>query len=107
MIAPDPALHTSDPTQLFLLATSDWDSATLVIEPPSASPQFTAPTEEQRRVATEVQPQIAAEARPGDQTPLASASATLSVEPAIKDENAPLEVTSPAPEVASAAAEAT
>ena len=117
-------------THLFLLATSDWDSATLAIESPppvaatisidvapapiaeqpplpSASPQFTAPTEEQPQVATEEQPQIAAEARLGDQTPLASASARLSIEPAIKDESAPLEVTSPAPEVASAAHEAT
>ena len=117
-------------THLFLLATSDWDSATLAIEPPppvaatisvdvapspiaeqpplpSASPKFTAPTEEQPQVATEEQPQIAAEIRLGDQTPLASASARLSIEPAIKDETAPLEVTSPAPEVASAAHEAT
>lgn len=117
-------------THLFLLATSDWDSATLAIEPPppvaatisidvapapiaeqpplpSASPQFTTPMEEQPQVATEEQPQIAAEARLGDQTPLASASARLSIEPAIKDESAPLEVTSPAPEVASAAHEAT
>jgi periplasmic protein TonB len=79
--------------------------------PPSASPQFTAPTEEQPQVATEEQPQVAAEARVGDQTPLTSASATLSVEPATKDESAfaapSLEVTSPAPEVASAAPEAT
>jgi len=117
-------------THLFLLATSDWDSATLAIEPPppvaatisidvapapiaeqpplpSASPQFTTPMEEQPQVATEEQPQITAEARLGDQTPLASASARLSIEPAIKDETAPLEVTSPAPEVASAAHEAT
>jgi periplasmic protein TonB len=113
-------------THLFLLATSDWDSATLAIEPPppvaatisidvapapvaeqpplpSASPQVTAPTEEQ--------PQVAAEARVGDQTHLASVSATLSVEPVTKDESAfaapSLEVTSPAPEVASAAPEAT
>jgi periplasmic protein TonB len=120
-------------THLFLLATSDWDSATLVQPPPPVaatisidvapapvaeqpplprtSPQVTVPTEEQPQVATEEQPQIAAEARVGDQTPLASASATLSVEPATKDESAfaapSLEVTSPAPEVASATPEAT
>jgi protein TonB len=117
-------------THLLLLATSDWDSATLAIQPPlpvaatisidvapapvaeqpplpSASPQVTVPAEEQPQVATEEQPQVAAEARVGDQTPVASASATLSVEPATKDESTfaapPPEVTSPALEVASSA----
>jgi protein TonB len=117
-------------THLFLLVASDWDSATLAIEtsppvaatisidvspapvaeqPPlsSASPQFTAPTEEHPQLAAEEQPRIAAEASLGDQTPRAWASATLSVKPATQDESAPVEVTSLAPEMASAAPEAT
>jgi hypothetical protein len=133
-------------THLFLLATSDWDSATLAIEPsppttatisielsalskptrpvaelkvaaapvaeqpslPSKPPQFTASTEVPPQVVTEEQPPIAAEARVGDQTPLASASGNLSVAPASKDSAlAAPEPTSSAPDLASAAPEAT
>jgi periplasmic protein TonB len=60
--------------------------------PPSEAPKFIASTEEQ--------PQITAEARAGDQAPVASASVALSVAPATKDETA---VSGLAPEVTSQA----
>lgn len=106
---------------LFLVATSDWDAATATISielssgsapagpvaeldgtpapvaerpaPQSDAPQFTASRKEH--------PQIVAEGHIGDRPPLASASATTSVEPATKNKIAgltpALEVTLPAP----------
>ena len=103
-------------THLFLLATSDWDAPTLNIEPPPATatisielssggapagpvvgldvtpapvaersaPQSDAP---QFIASTEEHAQIVVEGYIGDRPPLASASATTSVEPATKDKS--------------------
>jgi protein TonB len=120
-------------THLFLIVTSDRDSATLDIAPPPATATISielspgsepvppaakrdgaaAPVAEQPASQSDVPqdrasagepPQIVAAARVGDQSPLVSASATTSVETATKDES-PQSAAAVAPQQPKAASE--